>query len=177
MRPIIWFLSLFILLIFQAGVLAPLHLAPISLILIMIVAAALLADFNSGLGLTLIGGLLLDFSSGVPDGLVTMSLLCVFLLLYFIVNSVLAREPSQIILFSSVASATIAYFVIFLSLNQIFSLVHLTTNLGVKYVLTVELPLSLLFNLIFTYPIFQYYLWVQKLINKFIKYGQPIRNQ
>jgi hypothetical protein len=162
MRPLIWFLSLFILLIIQAGVLVPLHLAPVNLILIMVVAAVLLSDFGLGLALTLTGGLLLDFVSGSPDGLVTMSLICVFLILYFIVNSVLAREVSQIILFTSVAAATLVYFLLFFLFNQFFGLFHLATHLGVKYILTVELPLMLLFNLIFTYPVFQYYLWTQK---------------
>lgn len=175
MKLIIWFLSLFILLVIQAGVLMPLHLAPVSLILIMVVVSALLADFNFGLGLSLAGGLFLDFASGTPDGLITMSILCVFVLLYFIVNSVLARDASQIILFTSVASATIAYFIIFLLLDQIFGLFQLTADLGYKYVLTVQLPLAVLFNLIFTYPVLKYYLWIQKTTLKFGKH-EPIRN-
>ncbi|MEJ0021278.1 MAG: hypothetical protein WDN47_01710 [Candidatus Doudnabacteria bacterium] len=167
MRPIIWFLSLFLLLIIQAGVLVPLHLAPVNLVLVMIVVAVLLADFNLGLGLTLTGGLLLDFVSGSPDGLVTMSLLGVFLLLYFIVNSVLAREVTQIILFTSVAVSTVAYFALFLIFNRIFGLFGLDTALDLPYMLSVGLPLMLLFNLIFTYPIFQYYLWMQKWTTRF----------
>jgi hypothetical protein len=164
-------------LIIQAGALVPLHLAAANLILIMVAVAGVLADFNLGLELALTGGLLLDFLSGVPDGIVTMSLLCVFLLLYFIVNSVLARESSRIILFTSVASASLAYFIIFLLFNQLFSLFRLTANFDIPYVLTVRLPLSLLLNLIFTYPVFQYYLLVQKLASKFTKHEQPIRNQ
>ena len=145
----------------------PFHLAPVNLVLVLIIAAVLLADFNTGLGLTLAGGLLLDFISGSPDGLVTMSLLGVFLLSYFIVNSVLSREVNQFILFTSVAGATLSYFILFLLFNRIFGFFHLDTPLGFRYIFTVELPLMLLFNIIFTYPVFQYFILVQKWTTRF----------
>lgn len=162
MRPFIWFFSLFLLLIVQAGILIPLHLAPVNLILIMVVSCALLTELNLSLILTLTGGLLLDFVSGTPEGLVTMSLLVVFLLLYFVLNSIIAREPNQIILFSSVAAATVAYFIVFLILNQVFGFLRLGTALDTAYILRHELPLTIFFNLMFTYPVFQYYLWIHK---------------
>ncbi len=162
MRGLIWFSSLFILLIIQGGVLVPLHLSPVNLILIIAVVAVLLADFNLSLGLTLTGGLLLDFVSGTPDGLVTMSLLVVFLLLYFVVNSVLSRNVTLVILFSSVATATIAYFILFLLFNRLFGLLGLHSPLSVSFLLTRQLPLTLFFNLLLTYPVLQYYLWIQK---------------
>jgi hypothetical protein len=158
---------LFLLLIIQAGVLIPLHLAPVNLILVTVAVAVLLADFNLGLSLTLIGGLLLDFSSGSPDGLITMSLLAVFLVLYFVVNTVLAKEPNQKVLFTAVFTATIGYFLFFLLFNQLFSLFHLSTSLGNQYLLTRQLSVTLLFNLILTYPILKYYQWVEKLTLKF----------
>lgn len=162
MRPIIWLLSLLLLLIIQAGVLVPLNLTPVNLILVMVTVAVLLADLNLGLGLAITGGVLLDLAAGTPDGLMALSLLCVFLFLYWIVNSALAREPSQVILFTSVAAGTIAYFIIFLLLNRVFGVFGLSAGLSTRYVLTVELPWSLMFNLLFTYPVFQYYLKVQK---------------
>ncbi|MEO8065304.1 MAG: hypothetical protein ABI643_00420 [Candidatus Doudnabacteria bacterium] len=171
MRPTIWLLSLFILLVVQAGVLMPLHLSPVNLVLIMAVVSTLLAGFNLGLGLTIAGGLFLDFLSGTPDGLVTMTMVCVFLLLYFIVNSVLARESSQIILFTSVAASTIVYFIIFLVMNRLFGIFRLSTALDYNYVFKVDLPLTLMFNLIFTYPVFKYYLFTEKLTKKFGKHS------
>lgn len=162
MRPLIWFLSLFLLLVIQAGILVPLHLAPVNLILVMIIVAVLLASFNLGLGLALTGGLLLDFISGTPDGLTILSLLVVFLLSYFIVNSVLSRESSQIILFTSVAAATIAYFLLYILFSKLFGIFGLTSNLSVNFLLTRQLPFTLLFNLLFTYPVLQYYLWTKK---------------
>jgi hypothetical protein len=152
MKYIIWFLSLFFLLVIQAGVLVPLHVPAVNLILVMVVAATLLSEFEFALGLTLTGGLLLDFVSGTPDGILTASTLIVFLLLYFIVNSIIAREPNQIILFSSVAATTIGYFLI----------VELFYHTGYKFVLTRQLPWALLFNLLLTYPVFMYYLLIQK---------------
>ena len=162
-RYFIWFLSLFLLLVVQAGVLVPLHLAPVNLILIMVVVAVILSDFDFGLILAILGGLLLDFVSGSSDGLATMSLLGAFLVLFFVVNTVLSREVSQIILFTSVIASTVSYFIFFLLFNQLFRIFGLSANLSVNYILTTELPLTLLFNIIFTYPVFQYYLWLQKL--------------
>jgi hypothetical protein len=166
MKPLIWFVSLFLLLIVQAGVLLPLRLAPVNLILVMILVAVLLSDFGLGLGLTITGGLLLDFVSGAPDGLITMSLLGIFLLAYFVLNTLLSRDPNQVILFTTVAGGTAAYIIFFLLFNQFFKIFHLGTPVGVGYLFKVELPLSLLFNLIFTYPIFQYYQWVTHLQSK-----------
>lgn len=167
MRPFIWFLSLFVLLVVQAGVLEPLHLTPVNLILIMVVVAGFLADFNHGLGLAIAGGLILDFVSGSPDGLVTMSLMSVFLILYFVVNSVFSREMNQMVLFTAVAAATISYFIFFLLFNQMFRMLNLSTNLGLGYLLSHELPLILVFNLLLTYPVLKYYQWVQGLTLKF----------
>lgn len=167
MRPLIWFLSLFFLLVVQAGVLEPLRFSPVNLILIMVVVAGFLSDFNHGLGLAIAGGLLLDFVSGSPDGLVTMSLLAVFLILYFVVNSVFSREMNQIILFTTVAAATISYFIFFLLLDQLFRIFNLSTSLGLGYLLTHELPLMLVFNLLLTYPVLKYYQWVWNLTLKF----------
>lgn len=167
MRPLIWFLSLFILLVVQAGILEPLRLSPVNLVLIMVVVVSLSADFNLGLGLTIAGGLLLDFVSGSPDGLVTMTLMAIFLILYFVVNSVLSREPNQMVLFTAVAAATISYFIFFLLFNQLLGLLNLSTSLGVGYLFTRELPLMLVFNLLLTYPVLKYYQWVQGLTLKF----------
>lgn len=174
MKYIIWFISIFLLLVFQAGVLVPLHLAPVNLILVLVVTAVLLADFNLAIGLTLAGGLMLDFISGVPDGLVTMSLLLVFLFLYFVVNYVLSREASQLVLFTSVAVGTASYYLFFLAFDQIFGIFHLNAIFSVNYLLTVELPATLLFNLIFTYPIYLYFLQTQKFALKITKHEQPI---
>src|SRR5438477_196997 len=114
MKNLIWFIAIFILLVLQAGVLLPLHLSAANLILILVIIVALLSDFNFGVGLTLVSGLLLDFISGSADGIATMSLLSVFLLVYFVVNTVLSREANRWIVFTAIFGGTISYFIFFL---------------------------------------------------------------
>jgi len=166
MRNIIWFVALFLLLLIQGGILLPLHIAPVNLILIMVAMAVILSDFNQGLAITLIGGLLLDFVSGSPDGLVSISLLTVFLIMRVVMNEILSREPSYYILAASVAVSTLVYFLAFLAVDRLFGIFSLTQKPEVGYILSVQLPLTIMWNLIFAYPIFLLYSFVQNLASK-----------
>ena len=175
MRNIIWFIALFILLLIQGGVLLPLHISPANLILIVVALSTILSDFRQGLIIALMGGLLMDFASGSPDGLITMSLLTVFLILHLILKEFLSREPNRFILIATVVSATLLYYIAFLAVDQLFGLIHLAEKTDVRYLLSVQLPLSIMWNLIFSYPIFQYYFWTQNLASKIKRDEEPIR--
>jgi hypothetical protein len=165
-RNSIWFVAIFILLLIQGGILLPLHIAPVNLVLILVALSTILSDFRQGLILTLLGGLLLDFVSGSADGLITMSLLVVFLILHLLLREFLSRDANRFILLASVASATIFYYFAFLGVNQLFSFVQLADKMDVRYLLSVQLPLAVMWNLIFTYPLFYYYLMTQNLASK-----------
>ena len=175
MKNIIWFFALFLLLLLQAGILLPLHLAPVNLILIIVSIAVILSDFNQGLVITIIGGLLLDFVSGSPDGLVSISLLTAYLLMRVVLNRVLSREPNRFILAASVAATTFLYFFAFLAADRLFSIINLIQSTDLLYLFTVQLPLTLMWNLIFAYPIFVFYSFVQNLAYKLPKHEEPIR--
>src|SRR3989344_4154415 len=96
MRNIIWFFALILLLVLQNGILVPLHIISVNLVLIVVAIATLLSEFNQGLIITLMGGLITDFMSGLPDGVMTISFLLAFLILHFILNEILAREAIHI---------------------------------------------------------------------------------
>jgi|GEM_PF-3492007 hypothetical protein len=172
----VWLLSSFVLLLIQGGILLPLRISPVNLILVVVAMAVILSDFNQGLLITVMGGLLLDFTSGLPDGLISISLLVAFLILHFIMNEILSREPNRFILFSAVLAASIIYFIAFLAVDKLFGFIGLASRLDIRYILVVQLPLTVLWNSIFAYPIFRYYLITQNLASKLPTNEQPIRS-
>ncbi len=174
-RNIIWFIALFLLLLIQGGILLPLHISPVNLILVVVALSTILSDFKQGFIITLFGGLMLDFISGSPDGLITMSMIIVFLVLHLILREFLSREPNRFILAATVVVATIFYYLAFLVTDRLFVIVHLAEKADVGYLLTVQLPLSMMWNLIFAYPIFLYYSLIQNLASKLPKNEEPIR--
>ncbi len=175
MRNIIWFIALIILLLIQAGILVPLGTAPVSLILIVVAIATILSYFWQGLIITLLGGLLLDFVSGSPDGLISMSMVAVFLLMHLLFNELLSREPNQYILAASVAVSTVVYYLVYVAVTNFFEVLGLTGTPDTRYLLTVQLPLALMWNLIFAYPIFRYYVLVQNLASRLPESEESIR--
>ena len=166
MKYLIWLLAIFLLLVFQVGVLLPLHLTPVNLILVFLVVTVVMSDFDSSLVIALIGGMMLDLISGTADGMISLSMFTIFLILYFILHALVNKEPSNLILFSSVAVTSIVYFFVFLAFNAIFLIFRLNQTLDYKYFLGSELILTLFFNLLFTYPVFKYYSYVQSWVTR-----------
>jgi hypothetical protein len=175
MRNIIWFLALFILLLIQGGVLLPFHMVPVNLILIVVALTTILSDFKPGLIITLLGGLLLDFLSGSADGLITMSLLIVFLVLQLILSEFLSREPNKFILAATILGATIVYYLAFFIASKLFVVFGLADNPDARYLFTILLPLAIMWNLLFAYPVYLYYIVVQNLASKLPTNEEPIR--
>ncbi|OGE80268.1 MAG: hypothetical protein A2660_01025 [Candidatus Doudnabacteria bacterium RIFCSPHIGHO2_01_FULL_45_18] len=164
MRNAIWILALFALVLVQGGILAPLKIEPINLLLVAVVSATILCTLNQGLLIVIVSGLFLDFLSRTPDGLVTASLLILFLILWFVLNEILAREPNLLIVFSSVAASTILFFLIFTLFNSFF------VQPDIRYIFLTQLPLTLLWNLVLTYPVFKYFFWIHE---KSLRFAKP----
>jgi hypothetical protein len=175
MRNIIWFFALLILIIIKAGVLLPLHITPVNLILVVVAMATILSEFNQGLIITIMGGLLLDFVSGSPDGILSMSLIVVFLVMHLILREFLSREPNRFVLSAAVAGSTIIFFLAYILVSELFGLVNLAPVIDLKYLFSVSLPLTLMWNLIFAYFIFYYYSFVQNLVSRLPSHEEPIR--
>ncbi|MBX4191449.1 MAG: rod shape-determining protein MreD [Candidatus Doudnabacteria bacterium] len=165
-RNIVWFMALSLLLLIQSGVLLPFHIAPAHLIMIVIALATILSEFRQGLIITLLGGLLLDFVSGSPDGVITMSLLIVFLVLHVVLREFLSREPNKYILAATIAGGTLIYYLAYIAINRLFMWIHLADKTDVRYLFSVQLPLAIMWNLIFAYPIFKFYILTQSLASK-----------
>ena len=163
MKILYYFVAIFLLLVFQQGVLVPLRIMPVNLLLVFSVAAMLVADFDTALGVAVTCGVLLDLTSGTPDGVIALSLLSAVLILHFILESWVSREANQPVLFSAAAGTTVAYFLLFLIFNRFFTIFNLGQDLQLSDYFLRALPLSLLFNLIFTYPVFLFFSYVQSI--------------
>ncbi len=161
MKYLIWLFSIFFLLVIQIGALMPLQITAVNLILVFLVVAIVISDFDTSLAIALIGGVMLDLISGSADGIISMTMFSIFLIMYFILHTLLHKEPSMLILFSSVAITTIIYFFVFLGLNSIFLVFHLNHVMDYKYFFGDKLISNLFFNLLFTYPVYKYYSVVQ----------------
>jgi hypothetical protein len=166
MRNIIWFLALFLLLIIQAGILVPLSILPINLVLVTIALAAILIDFDTGLFISLVGGTFLGFVSGAADAILLLSSVVEFLIVYFIVHEVLARDPNRLILFGSAGFGTVIYFATYLGMVSLLGILGLVHKSDLNFILSNQLPLTLMWNLVFVYPVLFYLNMVEKLIRR-----------
>lgn len=167
MRNFLWLIAIFFLVVVQIGILQPLGIAAVSLMLILVIFSVILSDFNQGLFITLASGVMTDFISGLPDGLLTLSLLAVFLSLHFIQHKILAREINRIMLFASVGFGTIIYFAAFLIFGGLSYFFRLMPKPDLSFIILRNLPLALILNLVFAFPMFVYYLYLQKWLIRF----------
>jgi hypothetical protein len=166
MRFAIWILAVFILLALQAGVLLPLHIAPANVILILLVLVLLLDSPQTALTIAGAGGVMLDFLSGTGDGLFTLSFLAVTGLMYFLFEVFLNRDLNNWIVAGSVAAATWLFALILFVGNWVFNWFGLGAGLDISSFAWQYVVLSLLFNLVLTYPIWYYLSAVELVISK-----------
>lgn len=140
------FLVLFLLISFLA-------VLPISFIPLVVLAiiTALHSEQAESAFVVILSGLLLDFFSGLPDGVLTLSLVIAALTGYFLSHAVLAAYNHRLILFVSILSASLVFnlsvilFTLFLSIfnlvnagevaRQVFSglLIHLSLTAVLSY--------------------------------------------
>jgi len=146
MRNLVIFFSILLLLLIQDSILQPFRIEPVNLVLLFLVFTVLFSEFDEGLLVALVGGLLLDFVSGVTDGVIALSMVLIFLIGHFILNSLIARESNRIILVSSVATASLLFWTAQSFVLNDWRLLNLAWFTG--------------FNLLFTYPVLKYYSWI-----------------
>jgi hypothetical protein len=146
------FFSIFFLLLFQGGVLSKLGISSVNLILIFLVLVVILDDFRFALVLALFGGIMLDFVSPLPDGLMLTSFLVTIMLINFIVNRVLAREPNYLIFLGSVFGGTIIFLATLIVFNKILVSFQIQSTLDYNNLIFYQSWVGLAWNLIFTYP-------------------------
>lgn len=162
---VINFLAVLLLLILQTAIFDSFGLGQQSpnLVLLLIVLFAVFSDFWQGLIVSMIGGILLDFSSGLPDGLFLIAVLLTFLTLFMVRGFFTTRSENRASLIGFVALSSVEFFVLTLLINQMFKLFHLSHVFYYRPLLFKQLPLNLVLDVLFIYPVFYYYLLVDRL--------------
>jgi hypothetical protein len=166
MKWLIWVVAIFILLIINGGVFSSFYFLPFLPGLVVVLNGIILAleDKTDWLALTIVSGVLLDFASGLPDGIMLLSLLgasgCVYAIIYWWLN----REYNWVILFISTAVLTLLYFVFVVGLAWLFSLVGLESTADSGFLLTRKVLWYIVINIILTYPVYLYYLLIKFVI-------------
>ncbi len=163
MKNFIWVLIIFLLVVLEGALLKPLHLAPVNLVLLLVMASIMFSTLNQTLLLAVAGGIIVDFVSATPDGFFALIFLGTSLTVYFLFNQLLSRHPGRLVMFGSVVFASIVFNLWFLGLNSLFGIFHAARPLLLSDFLLRQVSLALVFNLLFAYPMFEGYSYVQSL--------------
>ncbi|MBX4205531.1 MAG: rod shape-determining protein MreD [Candidatus Doudnabacteria bacterium] len=163
MRYLIIIFVLFALLVLQTGVLGNLGLGKAgSLPLLYVLITVMLAKFRQGLFTALAAGVMLDLASATRAGTITVAMLAVLGLVYFVINKVITRELNRFILVVCIILGTIAFSVSVVLFNRVLNLVNLGIMLDWRFILGRKLILDLTVNLIFAYPILLLYEFIRR---------------
>lgn len=169
MRILIWIVAVFLLLVLQTALLAPFHLGLANLVLILLVLALLLDSPQTAVTIAVAGGIMLDFLSGSGDGLMTLSFLLVLSAMYFLFETFLNRELNNWIVAASIGAATWIFAVSWAISNWIFNWFGQGVRVDWQIFAWEYLGLSLVLNIILTYPVWKYLSLVEFLIGKLIR--------
>lgn len=171
MKWIIYTVILLLLLILQLAI-AELNLFPSAPNLILVYLAVLMfyIPIKDAAWLTIASGLFLDFFSGLPDGIITFSLVGAVLLAYYLSQMVFTEQLSTfLILFYTIIGSIIFFLLIILS-NYILGFVNVGREINFEYLFTVKLGSDVIFNLVFLYPVYWLYQLQSELQFRFLKH-------
>lgn len=138
------------------------------LALLFAVMFVLFGGFAETLVFAFVAGLLLDFSSGLTDGVILSGFVLALLAVYTMFTMVLTREFDFKILFFAVIAAMIL-FPIFVFLFSLFlSFLHLSSRVSFGVAFGWSFWKKLIFDLLLVYPVF----WVFNLFDRKISKPQ-----
>jgi cell shape-determining protein MreD len=171
MRWLIWAVSIFILMAVGNGAVESAHFLPAVPVLAVIFSAGALfsADRSEKIFIVLFGGIMLDFLSPYPDGLLTLSFITAALMIQKTFSYYFKTEDGLKFVFPAVFFQTLLfYFFVFVFEHVLFKAKLLPATQG-AFVFSPMLLWYVLVNLLFAYPVYRYYCFVLKLARKFPK--------
>jgi hypothetical protein len=171
MKWLIWILAVFVLLVLNTGVFSQIYFLPILPGMLVVFGAVILTleDQRDWLIITAISGVMMDFASGLPDGVMLLSLFCASGMVYILTNWLITREYGWITLFATSAVMSTLFFLLVLGFAKIFDLVAFDVSIDYAYFFTRKILWYIVINLILTYPVYIYYLLIKRLISKIQK--------
>jgi hypothetical protein len=163
MRYAALFLTLFLLLTIQGGLISHLGFgAAGNIILLFLTVSVILSDFEEILFVCLVGGLMMDLVSASRAGIIVVCFLAVFGSIYLFIKKIVPRDPNRYILYICVIISTVVFTLVFVLCNISLSFLHLESALDWKFMLGKKLILDLIVNIILVYPIFLMYEFIRK---------------
>lgn len=154
-------MSKILVLFLLVSLLSILPIAPILLIAYAIIAV-LHADRHEAAYVVILSGLLLDFFSGLPDGILTLSLIVAALTVYFLSKAVLATYSHRLILFISVLGASLIFNLSVILVSLLLSIFDLVQPGEVLRNVWSVLWLNLFLTAILAYPMLWLYESLQR---------------
>jgi hypothetical protein len=171
MRTVIWIIAVFVLLALQAGILGNLHFLPaVPGLLVIFCAVAMAREAWPDTAIVVaVSGIMLDFVSGLPDGILLIALGLASGFGYVLLHWWLARDYNNWILLVAAGAVTIVNFLATLGVAKLFSLAGLGGGLDYGYLLGHELVWAVVLNLLLAFPVYLYYVGTRKIINQFAR--------
>lgn len=165
MKIFFWLIAIVLLFLIQQGILVPLGLGLINSVLVFLVVFAIFGDLKELIILAVLAGLLFDFYSGLSDGIFVLTFVIIPFLIHFLLANLLAREANRLIIFLSVISASILFFLFPFLFNWLLNFINLSKEFD-QTSLIKNLVYSTFFNLLIIFPALYYYKFFDSLSKK-----------
>jgi hypothetical protein len=174
MKWIIYGVVLLLLFVFQLAI-ANLNIFPSTPNLVLIYLAVLLfyIPIKDVIWLSIGVGVLLDFFSGLPDGIMVVSVVGSMLAAYYLSQMVFTEQLSTFLILFYTILSTIVFFLAVLLSNYILTAFDLGRSVNFSNLFSLKLGADVIFNLIALYPIYWIYQVQTDIQHRFYKH-EPI---
>lgn len=135
-----------------------------NLLLLFVIGSSLQREAEDSFFLALVGGLFLDFSSGLLIGSFALGFLLLALLLYFIIHHLVVFELSWKYLLTVTAVATVFVDACVWLFNNFAYLHNWSTVLVSGQLLRARIVPEILYNLLLAYPLYVLAIWLHNSI-------------
>jgi hypothetical protein len=132
--------------------------SPPNILLVYLSVLLLFLSFQEMLLPVITCGVLLDFFSGTPDGVMLASLLAGVSLAYYLGEMIFTERTNNFLNIFYVLTATIGFTLTAAILNNLARVLSYDQGVAWNNLLTFNLGAAVIFNLLFLYPVYLFYL-------------------
>lgn len=169
MKNLPWILGIIILFAFQLAISQSFSFAP-NLVLIFLCIMLRYFSIKRVLAASILAGVLLDYYSGSPDGIMIASVIAAVSVSYFLSQSFFHEHLHEFMLGFYVIFSSIFFVLTYLLLNQVLVFFNWSTIASWSQLWGWEMLIRVILNLIFIYPVLWFYEFVifaqNRLLNK-----------
>jgi rod shape-determining protein MreD len=168
MKPLVYFSSILVLFILQLA-LADLNIlnGTPNLVLVYLCICLLALRLSNVLYMGVLAGVLLDFFSAQPDGIMLSALLMGLVAARYLGQMFFTEKLNNFLVLVYLMVATIAFFLAIMLADQTMVFLEARTLMDWNYMLTYKLGSDAMLNLLALYPVYLYYNLQMKIQNKF----------